>query len=67
MPILRLLLGLPRRIFFSGAADFFGGILFFTAQGDEVENKRRVKGSRVEARCTLTSIEKSIKTNKDFR
>ena len=40
MPILRLLPGRPRRIFFSGGAAFFGGILFFAARVADVEDKR---------------------------
>ena len=40
MPILRLLPGRPSRIFFSGAAAFFGGILFFAARVADVEDKR---------------------------
>ena len=39
MPILRLLLGRPRRVFFSGAPAFLGGILFFAVQGRDVEKK----------------------------
>jgi len=38
MPILRLLPGLPRRIFFSWAAAFFGGILFLMLSGAVEEN-----------------------------
>ena len=34
IPILRLLDGRPRRIFFSGAAAFFGGIFFLSDGGD---------------------------------
>ena len=35
IPILRLLDGRPRRIFFSGAAAFFGAIFFLRDGGDE--------------------------------
>jgi len=34
IPILRLLDGRPRRIFFSGPAAFFGGIFFLSDGGD---------------------------------
>ena len=39
MPILRLFPGLPNRVFFSGAAAFFGGmfLFFFACAGDETE------------------------------
>lgn len=46
MPILRLLLGRPRRIFFSCGGAFLGGILFLTeaSAAEERENvRRRVK------------------------
>jgi len=43
MPILRLLLGLPKRVFFSASA-FFGGILSLTLRGMEVENTGEVNG-----------------------
>jgi hypothetical protein len=38
IPIFKLLPGRPNKTFFSGAAAFFGGILFFTKDGGEVEN-----------------------------
>jgi hypothetical protein len=44
MPILRLLLGRPRRVFFSGAAAFLGGIFFLMeSDGDVEKNERETK------------------------
>jgi len=40
IPIFKLFPGLPRRVFFSAAAAFLGGILFFTERGRVVENLR---------------------------
>lgn len=42
MPILRLLLGRPKRIFFSTTV-FFGGIFFFKASDEVVEKEERGK------------------------
>lgn len=41
MPILRLLLGRPSRVFFSGAADFLGGIFFLMESDGDVEKNER--------------------------
>lgn len=44
MPIFRLLLGRPSRVFFSGAAVFLGGIFFLMeSDGDVEKNERETK------------------------
>jgi len=50
IPILRLLLGRPRRTFFSWAGAFFGGILFLreASAAEEREKDRLVGNERLE-------------------
>lgn len=41
MPIFRLLLGRPSKVFFSSAAAFFGGIFFLMESDGDVEKNER--------------------------